>query len=146
MMSIRAQLESDLAAAMRSKEEPKRTVLRSIKAAIHNVEISQGRSLDDQAVLTVLAKQLKQREESVAAATSRPEVAAREEAEAALVKAYLPAALSEAALTELVDQVITETGARTMTDMGTVMKEVTVKVAGRADSGVVAMLVRKRLS
>lgn len=145
-MSLKDTLTEDLTEAIKAKREPDRTLLRSLMAALHNQEISGGGELDDAQVLKVLSKQLKLRDESVAAAKDRPEMAAREQAEADLIKAYLPQPLSEAELAGLVIAAIKETGAAGPADMGKVMGAVGAKAAGRADGAALAALVKAQLS
>lgn len=146
-MSLSDRIASDLTEAIKSKTEPNRTVLRGLSAALKNASIEAGSELDDAAVLKVVEKQAKQRQETIAATKdSRPELAAAEEAEAAVLAAYLPEPLSEAELTELVDGAIAQTGAVSPAEMGKVMGALQPQVAGRADGKAVAELVRSRLS
>lgn len=144
-MELKNRLLEDLKAAMRDQREPDRTLLRSLISAIKNEEIALGQELAEDEGLKLLQKQLKQREEAAAAAASRPELAESERAEAELIRAYLPEPLSEAELAELVGATISETGASGPSDMGKVMAALKPKIAGRADGGVVAGMVKQRL-
>lgn len=143
---LKSRLAADLQDAIRERQEPERTVLRAITAAVQNAEIAAGKELDEAALTKLLGKQLKQREESVAAYESRPELAAAEAAEATVIKRYLPEPLSEAELAELVTQAITESGATGPADIGKVMAAVQPKVAGRADGSAIAALVKAKLA
>ena len=144
-MSLRTTLSDDLTAAMKEQREPDRTVLRSLTAAIKNADIAEGKELDDAGVTKLLSKQLKQREESVEAYKTRPELAKQERAEADFIRKYLPEPLGEAELTKLVEEAITQTGAAGPSDMGKVMGAIQPKIAGRADGGTVAALVKEKL-
>ncbi len=145
-MSLYERIQGDLTESMKAKREPDRTVLRSIVAALKNAEIESRKPLDDAAMTAVLTKQLKQRQEAADAATERPEMAERERTEAAVISRYLPEPLSEAAVAELVDAAVTETGAAGPSDIGKVMGVLKPKTVGRADQGTVARLVKERLS
>lgn len=145
LVSVIEQIQADLKTAMIERQEPKRTVLRSLVAAVKNAEIATGATLSEEEVVRVVSKELKQREEAAAAATERPEMAAQETAEAEVIRAYLPQPLSEEELTSLIDAAITETGAATQSDIGKVMGQLKGKIAGRADGGHVAALVKSKL-
>lgn len=144
-MSLLERVQADLTAAMKAKQEPERTVLRSLSAALKNAAIESGGELDDAKAAAVVAKQLKQREESAEAAKDRPELADRERAEAEVIKRYLPEQLSEAEIDRAVDEAVKETGASGPGDIGKVMGVLKAKTAGRADQGAVAGKVKERL-
>ncbi|MEX2043416.1 MAG: GatB/YqeY domain-containing protein [Patescibacteria group bacterium] len=144
-MGILERLQSDLTDAMKAKREPERTVLRSLTAALKNAAIESGGALDDAKEASVVAKQLKQREESAAAAKGRPELADRERAEAEIIKQYLPERLSDEEVDAAIDAAISETGAAGPGDIGKVMGALKGKTAGRADQGAVAAKVKERL-
>ena len=142
---LKGRIEADLAAAMKAKQEPDRTVLRSVLSAIHNQEIIAKADLDEAGVTDVLRKQVKQREEAAEAASSRPELQDKEKAEAAIIAKYLPTEMNDDELGKLVDEAIAETGASGMSDMGKVMGALKAKLAGRADPGKAAGLVKAKL-
>lgn len=144
-MSLKETIAADLATAVKEQREPDRTVLRSLLSALKNEEIAAGGELSDDAVLAVVSKQVKQREESAAAYASRPELAEREEAEKTVLAKYLPEQLSDDEIEQLIGEAISQTGASGMADMGKVMGALKPKLAGRADSGKVAGLVKARL-
>ncbi len=149
MSVTKASLQSDLTEAIRARDHVRAGTLRMALTAITTEETAGAHhelSADD--VLKVLAREAKKRREAAAAyvQAGRPELAATEEAELAVLEAYLPRQLDDAAVEAIVDEVLTETGASGMAQMGVVMKAVQARVAGRADGGRVAGLVRARLS
>jgi uncharacterized protein YqeY len=146
---LKSTLRADLHSSMREHDKVRAETLRMALTAITNEEVSgsTARDLSDDDVLKVLAKEAKKRRE---AATSyveakRPELAAKEEAELAILEAYLPVQLSDAELEALVGQALSETGATGMSQMGLVMRAATSLVAGRADGGRVAAMVKLAL-
>ncbi|STD15335.1 Uncharacterized conserved protein [Dermatophilus congolensis] len=149
MTSLKEQLHSDLNAAMKARDEVVTATLRMVMTAISNAEVAgkEARSLSDDEVLKVLAKEAKSRKESVVAYSEagRPELADRESAELAVLEKYLPAQLEDAELAQVVDEAVAQVGATGMKQMGQVMKVATAAVAGRADGGRVSALVKARL-
>jgi uncharacterized protein len=147
---LKSTLRSDLHTSMRERDQLRSATLRMALTAITNEEVSgtSARDLTDDEVLKVLAKEAKKRREAATAYTEakRPELAGKEEAELAFLEAYLPAQLSDTELQALVAQAISETGASGMPQMGMVMKAATSLVAGRAEGGRVAALVRSTLA
>ncbi len=143
---LKERLNVDLAEAVKAKREPDRTVLRSLLAAVRNAEIQRGGELDEAGLTALLAKQLKQREESVSAYATRPELAAAETAEAGVIQVYLPEPLTDAELAQRIDEAIATTGATGPADIGSVMKSLQPKLAGRADAGVAAAQVKAKLA
>ena len=147
---LKSTLRADLHNSMRHHDKVRSETLRMALTAITNEEVSgaTARELSDDEVLKVLTKEAKKRREAVTAykEAKRPELAAKEESELAIVEAYLPAQLSDAELEGLVAQALTETGATGMSQMGLVMKAATALVAGRADGGRVAAIVKSALA
>lgn len=147
--ALKSTLRADLHTSMRERDAVRSGTLRMALTALTNEEVSgtTSRELTDDEVLKVLAKEAKKRREAAAAyvEAKRPELAAREEAELVLLEAYLPVQLSDAELEALVTQAIKETGASGMPQMGLVMKAATALVAGRAEGGRLAALVRSAL-
>ncbi|HEY5248329.1 MAG TPA: GatB/YqeY domain-containing protein [Dermatophilaceae bacterium] len=147
---LKSTLRTDLHSSMREHDKLRSATLRMALTALTNEEVSgtTSRELSDDEVLKVLTKEAKKRREAATAyhEAKRPELAAREEAELAILEAYLPAQLSDAELEELVRQALSETGATGMAQMGLVMKAANALVAGRADGGRVAALVKAALS
>ncbi|MDO5501639.1 MAG: GatB/YqeY domain-containing protein [Actinomycetia bacterium] len=146
---LKSQVQDDLHDAMRAKEKVRAGTLRMVLTAITNEEVagSEHRELSDDDVLKVIAKEAKKRKEAATAYTDagRAELAAGEEAELAILETYLPEQLDEDALRELVRAAVAETGATGMQQMGQVMKAAQAKVAGRADGGRVAAIVKETL-
>ncbi|MEO7234798.1 MAG: GatB/YqeY domain-containing protein [Lapillicoccus sp.] len=142
-------LRSDLTAAIRGRDQVGAATLRMVLTALSNEEVSgtQARELSDDEVLRVVAKEAKKRREASEAFTAaqRPELAAKEDAELAVLEGYLPEQLGDAALQELVAQAVEQTGASGMPQLGLVMKAVQPLVAGRAEGGRVAAAVRAAL-
>ncbi len=147
---LKAQLQQDLHDAMRAKDKVRAGTLRMALTAVTTTEVAgeEARELDDDEVLKVLAKEAKKRREAADAfaAAGRPELAQAEEAELAVLEGYLPAQLGDDDLLAVVERAVTATGASSMRDMGTVMKAAQAEVAGRADGGRVAALVKQVLS
>ena len=148
--SLKASVQDDLTSAIRGRDQVRAGTLRLALTAITNEEVSgtSARELTDDEVLKVLAKEAKKRKEAAAAYTdaNRPELAAKEEAEYAVLETYLPAQLSDAELEQIVAAAVEETGATGMPQMGQVMKAAQARVAGRADGGRVAAVVKAALS
>lgn len=150
MSTLKDTLHTDLTAAIRARDSIRVGTLRMALAAITNEEVSgtAARELTNDDVIRVLTKEAKKRREAVTAYTAaqRPELAAAEEAELAILSAYLPAALGDTELRELVTRVIADVGATGIPQLGLVMKTLQPLVAGRADGAAVAALVRAKLA
>ncbi|TPG14988.1 GatB/YqeY domain-containing protein [Pedococcus bigeumensis] len=148
--SLKATVQSDLTDAIRQRDQVRSGTLRLALTAITNEEVSgtEARELSDDEILKVLAKEAKKRKEAAAAYTdaARPELAAKEEAELLVLEAYLPAQLSDGELATIVAAAIEQTGATGMPQLGQVMKAAQAVVAGRADGGRVAAVVKAALS
>jgi len=146
-MPLKDTIIEDMKSAMKAGDKERLKVLRLILAAVKQVEVDSRTLLDDPAVLGVLDKMVKQRRDSVAQFTDggRDDLAAIERAEIAVIEGYLPAKLADAELDALIDEVIAETGAASVRDMGKVMGAIKAKAAGRADMGAVGARVKKRL-
>ena len=136
-------LMDDMKTAMKAHEMAKVNTLRGVIAKVKDLTVNAGKDMTDEAVLSVLSKAVKQREESIAQfeAAGRAELSENEKAEMAILKAYLPEQLSEAAVADIVKAVVAETGATSKKDMGKVMKEVMARVKGQADGKLVSKLV-----
>ena len=120
---LKAQIIDDMKAAMKGGEKARLGVIRLITAAIKQREVDERIELDDEQVLIVLDKMVKQRRDSIKQYTDagREDLAAIEEAEVEIIQAYLPAALSEDEIAAIVEAAIAQTGASSMADMGKVM-------------------------
>ena len=123
-MTLAERITQDLTAAMKAKDAARTSTLRMAKAAIMNKEIDKRGALDDGEALKLLQGLVKQREDSAEqyAKGGRPELAEKEQAEIAILQAYLPAEVSEAEIAAAVDKAVAETGAASLKDMGKAMK------------------------
>ena len=140
---------SDYKEAMKSKDSLKSTTLSCLRAQFMNAALEKKKnSLDDTEAIAVIRKQIKQRQDSIEQFTkgNRPELAEKEVKELAILKSYLPAELSADEIKKIIEEAVSATGAAEIKDMGKVMKEVNIKVAGKADSKTVSDLVKERLS
>jgi len=148
-MGLKEKLQSDLTDAIRSKDGVKSGTIRMLLAAITNEEVA-GKSakvLSDAEVITVLSREAKKRREAVEAYTNakRDDLANKEKEEAAVIALYLPEQLSEADIKKLIADAIVETKASGPAGMGLVMKVLQPKIAGKADGGLVSLLVKDAL-
>jgi len=145
---LRDRILDDVKSAMRARAKERLGVLRLITAAIKQREVDERITLDDAGVLQVLDKMVKQRRDSEAQyrGAGREDLAAQEAFELGILGEYLPAALSEAELTALIEGAIASTGAAGMKDMGKVMGALRPQVQGRADMAAVSAAVKRRLA
>lgn len=147
-MSLRDRLTEDLKVAMKARDQLRMDVIRMIKAAILNKEVELKKDLDDADMSKIMTTLIKQRRESVEQfeKAQRAELAAKERQEITIIEAYLPQALSSQELADIVESVIAESGARSLKEMGAVMKAVMVRLAGQpADGKQISDLVRAKL-
>jgi uncharacterized protein YqeY len=147
-MPLLDQLNTDLKAAMRAREELKLSVLRMLLSAVNYAEIAQQKKLDDGGILQVIQKEIKQRRESIEAFEkgNRPELAAKEKAEMAMLQAYVPAQMSRDEIITLVQQVLAEVGAKGPGDKGKLMQKLMPQVRGKADGNEVNSIVTELLA
>lgn len=149
-MALKDRLQADLTAAMKGRDELATATLRMVLTAVGTEQVAgkAARTLSDDDVLAVLRREAKKRREAATAFADggRPDRAERELAEERVLAGYLPAQLSDDDLAALVRDTVAETGANGQQAMGTVMKAVGPKVAGRADGGRVAAAVRSALA
>ncbi len=148
-MGLKEKLQSDLTEAIRSRAEVKAGTIRMLLSAITNEEVSgkSARVLTDAEIITVLSREAKKRREAVEAyvAAKRTDLADKEKAEGEVIAEYLPAQLSEDEIKKMIADAIAETGASGPSGMGSVMKVLSPKIAGKADGGVVSGLVKAAL-
>ena len=144
---LKTQLTDDMKAAMKGGDKSRLAVIRLINAAIKQREVDERIELNDEQVLAVLDKMVKQRRDSIKQYTDagRTDLADVEQAEVEIIQGYLPAALSDEEIAAIIEQAISETGASSMSDMGKVMGKVKPQVQGRADMGAVSGLVKAKL-
>jgi uncharacterized protein len=147
-VSLRDQIQTELTAAMRSGDELRRDTLRMVTSAAQYAEKNQRRPLTDDEFVTVLAREVKTRRESVEAfrAGGREDLATKEEAEIAILQAFLPEPLSDDDLRALVDEAVRTTGATSVRDLGKVMGYLVPKTRGRADGKRVSELAAQALA
>jgi uncharacterized protein YqeY len=147
-LTLTQRIQEDMKSAMRAGEKQQLGVIRLILAAIKQREVDERIVLDDNQVIVVLDKMLKQRRESIEQyeKAAREDLAAQERFEVTVLQHYMPQQMSEAEIVGLVQQAIAETGANSAKDMGKVMNVVRPKMQGRADMKVVSELVKKHLS
>lgn len=148
-MSIKDQLTEDMKQAMKDRENGKLrlSVIRMVRANIKNLEINEKKELNEDEVLSVLMKEVKMRQDSLEEfqKAGRSELVAQAEEEIAILKKYLPEALSDEELKAIVADVIAEVGAVSLKEMGKVMPAVMAKTKGRADGKRINALVRELL-
>jgi uncharacterized protein YqeY len=146
MSALKEKLQADLTAAMRARDAVRAGTLRMALTAVTNEEVAgkEHRDLTDDDVLRVLTKEAKKRREAATAYTEagRTELAAKEEAELEILEAYLPKQLADEELEQIVRDAVAASGATGMPQMGLAMKAANQAVAGRAEGGRVAAVVK----
>ena len=146
--TLKSQLQADMKSSMKSGDKSRLGVIRLMLSALKQVEVDERIELDDSRITAVLDKMAKQRRESITQfdQAGRDDLSAIEQAELEIIQEYLPEALSEAEINELVEQSIASTGAASIKDMGKVMGMLKPQLQGRADMGQVSQLIKSRLS
>ena len=147
-MPTQEQISKELLNAMKAKDAVRTSTLRMLVSALRNKEIEKRKTLAEADILDVIQAEAKRRRESVEEYTkaNRPDLASKEEAEFAVLKAYLPQALSEAELKTIIQTAIQSTGAKAPQDMGRVMSVVMPQIKGRADGKQAQQFVKEFLS
>jgi len=147
-VTLRERLQADTTAAMRSGDALRRDVLRMVLNAVYNIEKAKRVTLSEDDVLGVVTREVKTRRESVEAFRNggREDLAAKEEAEIAILADYLPEALTDDQLRALVDEGVAATGADSARDLGKVMGWLSPRIRGRADGKVASGLVAQALA
>ncbi|MCP9455296.1 MAG: GatB/YqeY domain-containing protein [Nitrospira sp.] len=148
-MSLRNRLAEDLKLAIKSRDQLRMDVIRLIKAAILNKELELKKDLDDAEMTRLMTTLIKQRRESITQyqKAGRLDLAEKEQQQVAIIETYLPQAVSDKEIETLIESVIVETDARSLKDMGRVIKTVMSRLAGRpVDGKRVSGLVRTKLS
>jgi uncharacterized protein YqeY len=132
---LKQRLTDDLKQALRSDDRVKRAAIRSVLAAAKNAEIARQAALQDGDILGIIAKELRQRRESIEAFQqgNRPDLVAKEEAELAILEGYLPQQMSREEITEAARRIIEEVGAQGPRDKGKVMPRLIAELKGKAD-------------
>lgn len=147
-MSLKDTLNDTLKSTMKAKNLEQVKVLRNLQAAIKKVEIDERIELDDSAILQIIQKQLKMRQESLGifSANGRDDLAQKEQFEIDVISQFLPKQLSEEELNTLIKQTISDIGATDIKEMGKVINAIKAQTAGQADPAVISGLVKKALS
>lgn len=148
MSTVRERLDADLKDAMRAKDEIKLTTIRALKSAIKYKEVEgEAKVLDEAAIIGVITTQVKQRRDAAAEykAANRPDLAEKEEKEIVVLQAYLPAQLSADELAAQISAAIAEAGAKSVKDLGAVMKIVTPRLKGQAEGKAISEEVKLQL-
>ncbi|TAN57199.1 GatB/YqeY domain-containing protein [Patescibacteria group bacterium] len=149
-MTLRENLDADFKSALKEKNELKLSVVRMIKAALMNAEISSGGkgSFDDAKIFDIIRKEAKKRNDSIAAYEQggRNDLAEKEKQELAILQNYLPQAMAEDEIKALVQKTIADLGAGSTADFGKVMKEAVARAEGRADGKIISRIVKDLLA
>lgn len=145
---LKQRITEAMKAAMKAREKDRLTTIRLILADVKRIEVDERIDLDDNRMVEVLDKMVKQRKESIRQYNDagRTELAAVEAAEIEVISEFLPAPLSEDEINTLISNAMTETGAENMRDMGKVMALIKPAAQGRADMSVVSQLIKAKLS
>jgi uncharacterized protein YqeY len=146
--ALKTRINDDVKTAMRSKDKERLGTLRLLTAAIKQIEVDQRIELNDDQVIAVLEKMLKQRKDSIEQyeKAGRNELAEIEIKEVAILKEFMPEQLSDADIDALIDEAMAATGASEMKDMGKVMGMIKPKLAGKADMGAVSGKIKAKLA
>lgn len=147
-MSLKERISEDMKAAMRAKDQARLGTIRMLQAAIQRKEVDERITLDDDQVMAVVEKMIKQSRDAAEQFTQggRPELAEKENQDIAVWQHYLPEPLSEEEIAGMIKAAIAETGASNMKDMGKVMGVLKPKLQGRADMGAVSGKIKAALS
>ena len=147
-MAIKEKLEHDLHEAMRANDTIKKNVIRMALSAMKLQEVETRKTLTDPEVVALLYKEIKMREETIADALKidRQDIIAENNTELEILKGYLPRQLSETELQTLVDEAIQSTGARSVKEMGMVMKAVIERAQGSVSNAAISAAVKARLA
>jgi uncharacterized protein YqeY len=147
-MTLKERLNEDLREALRSRDEMRKTTIRLALSSVHNAEIAGGAALDDEGVITVLAKEVKQRRESIEEFKKggRQDLVDKEQAELDILSTYLPQQMSREEIEAAARKVIAETGASGPRDKGKVMPALMQAVRGKANGALVNAVVTELLS
>ncbi|MCL4458717.1 MAG: GatB/YqeY domain-containing protein [Chloroflexi bacterium] len=147
-MDLQERLMEDLKEAVRRGDERRRSVIRLARAAIKNAEIEQGRPLDDDDVLRLISKEIKQRHESITEfdKAKRSDLVAKEQAELEILEGYLPPQMATEEIEALARSIIAEVGAKGLSDIGRVMPKLMAAIKGRADGRLANQIVRQLLT
>lgn len=146
-MSLKQKLQEDLKSSMKNKDTVRKSVVTLIRASIKQYEVDNRVELDDEGIIDIISKQMKQRRDSLEefAKANRQDLVSETESEIEVLKEYLPQQLSEEELNKIVKETISELRATSMKDMGKIMSAMMPKVKGRADGKQINELVKANL-
>ena len=146
-MELIVRLKDEQKAAMKAKDKPRLGTIRLIMAAIKQLEVDGQKTLNDDEILAVLTKMVKQRRDSIAQYQSagRNDLADVEQAEISVLEEFMPQPLTDEEVAALVKEAVASSGASSMQDMGKVMAVLKPQVQGRADMGKISQLVKANL-
>jgi len=147
-MNLKEQIKSDIKDAMRNKDTVKRDTLRNIQASVKQIEVDERRDVSDTDLEAIMMKYLKQREDAKMqfSDAGRNDLVAKENAEIAIIKSYLPEPMDDKELENTLKDIIASLGAESMKDMGKVMSAAKSTIGSRADGGRINQMVKKLLS
>lgn len=147
MADLKTRITDDVKTAMREKDKARLATLRLITAAIKQKEVDERTELNDEQVVAILEKMLKQRKDSIEQfeKAGRNELADQEKSEIEIIQVYMPEQLSDDEIESLIKEAIASTGAESMKDMGKVMGQLKPKLAGKADMGAVSGKIKSLL-
>ncbi|EEA84300.1 MULTISPECIES: GatB/YqeY domain-containing protein [Peptacetobacter] len=146
-MTLKQKLQEDLKTSMKNKDTLRKSVITLIRSSIKQVEVDKRIELNDDDIIDIISKQLKQRNDSLEQFldAGREDLVEETRSEIEVLKEYLPQQLSEEELNEIVKQTISEVGATSMKDMGKIMSVIKPKTKGRADGKLINKLVKENL-
>ena len=147
-MALKELIVADMQSAMREKDSTRLNAIRLLRAALQRREVDERETLDDEGVLGIIQKMIKQSRDAITQFESgqRNDLVEKELSLILVLQQYLPQQLDEAAITESVDAAISELGAGGLRDMGKVMGQLKAQLQGRADMGQVSALVKEKLT
>ncbi len=146
-MTLKEQLKHDMKEAMRAKEIVRRDTIRAINTMIKQIEVDERIDLDDAAIIKLIQKGIKQREESISQykEASRDDLVNSEQEQIDIFTIYLPKQLDDSELEAIIQSIIDESGATSMKDMGKIMNPAKDKIGGGADGKRINLMVKKLL-
>ena len=146
-MSLRQRITEDMKAAMRDRDSARLESIRLLRAGIQRREVDERITLDDDAVVAVVQKQIKQSQDAIAQFNDggRDDLSAKEQAHIEVLKGYMPAQMNEQEIDALIGAALAQSGAATTRDMGKVMAILKPQVQGKADMGAVSRKVKAQL-
>lgn len=148
MEDLKIRIKDDMKTAMKAKDKGRLNVIRMILAGIKQIEVDERIELDDARIIVVLDKMLKQRRESIKQfnEAGRTDLTEIEEAEVLVIQEYLPKALTEGEIQDMVEKAVADSAAESIKDMGKVMGIVRPQMLGRADMSVVSAVIKAKLA